>query len=97
MLSISIMWIFCGYNTGTSNSHLEGIAACLPSGEDLPFFQGADTGVLLPSLLCLGGCLLVAEQDHLLPLSHRAVAGAVPPVRTQQEAGVAQSTCWEKP
>lgn len=70
-----------------SNSHFDRIAACLPSGEDLPFLEGADSGVLLPFPALPGWMPVVGGHDHLLPLSHRAMAGAVPPVRTQQEAG----------
>lgn len=73
-----------------SNSHLQLIAAHLPSGEELPFLRGLILVFSCPALHCLDGCLLVAEQDHLPPLSHRAMAGVVPPVRAQQEAGVAQ-------
>lgn len=89
------MWILCECNVGASNSHLQLIAAYLPSRGDLPFFEGLTLVCCCHSLLWLDGCL--AEQDHLQPPSRRAMAGAVPAVRTQQEAGVAQPTCWEKP
>lgn len=39
------------------------------------------------SLLRLYGCLLVVEWDHLQPLSHRTIAGVVPPFRTQEAGG----------
>lgn len=48
VLSIIIMWIYCGYIMAASNSHLQLIAAHLPSGEELPFSEGANPGVLLP-------------------------------------------------
>lgn len=79
-----------------SNSCLWLIATYLLSGEDLLFFGGATLLCYCRSLLWLYGCLLVAAQGHLQPLSHGTVTGVVPPLRTQQEAGAALPHAGEK-
>lgn len=67
-----------------------------PLGRTCPFLRGLTLVRCCPALLCPNGCLLMAEQDHLPPLSHRTMAGVVLPVRTQQEAGATQHRCWGK-
>lgn len=57
MLSVIIMWIQCGCFKFPLTGNSRFITAYLPSGEDLPYFEGANTGAAIPCFGCMDACL----------------------------------------